>query len=685
MTIKGKLLLILGTFCALILAMTGFTYFRGSSMLYELLNASGREVAVSSAQTLHKEFDKLLAVTKLTATYLEDLLLQPDITDDAVEDATVRMQQITASDGVMQILLGFEADGRVKTSTRWKPGPGYDARQRPWYRLIDAAPKGELIITEPYLDLESNVPCISMGVGLYDRGGKRVGGLCVDMRLEPISEFVVSRQILGHGAGTLVSSSGLFAAHRDKELMLKGNILGRESGESLQAMGRRMLAQETGFIDYEFQGESRRAFFAPSGYGFSLAIFFPVSVIDAMVHGLTLVLLIAAAAAILASGFLVLLIVRGISRSTNSMDVVTTRLGTGDLTARFDENGRDELARMAHSLNEMIASVSGVLTEIQQESGGTAQQAENLAALSEETLASMEEVTASIERVNGEMHGASSALEKTRTSISELASGASANAIASTECAARGSEVSEGASRAGTDVSDVVSGMKEARGRSEESKAHIDKLAQAVESISGFVSTITSIADQTNLLALNAAIEAARAGEAGRGFAVVAEEVRKLAEESGAAAQEIAKQIKNLEGYSSETLNATDRAVAILGEVVSKAEAAERRLRDSLESTQALNEAIQNIAATSEEQAASVSEMTHSVDSVAQANEAIFGSTDAIRTSTQETSHAAESIATAAQAMAETAERLQSLVRKFKLSELPKDASAAPQALTGRR
>ena len=667
MSIKRKLLAILGTFCAIILLMTGITYFRGSSMLHTLLNEAGTEVAVSSAQTLERQFDKLLVVTKLTAAYLENRLSQPGTTRETMEDEVVRMQQTTASDGVMQILLGFQDDGEVRTSTRWKPDAGYDVRTRPWYKMIDAAPKGQLIITDPYLDLESNVPVISMGVGIYDAKGTRIGGLCIDMKLDPISDFVVSRRIFKQGSGVLVSPSGLFAAHRDKDLMLKGNILGSELGTSVQAMGRRMVAQETGFIDYDFQGETRKAFFAPVGHGFSLAIYFPVAVIDAMVYGLTLVLLVVAMIAILASAFLVGLIVRSISRAIRGMTSVTDVLSEGDLTARFEASGRDELARIAGLLNSMLDSISGALSKVRGEAEESSKQASTLAALSQETLASMEEVSASVAQVNGLMEAASASTEATGVSVSEIAASAQSSAQASTDGAQQATQVAEAARDAAAEVSKVLKSMASVGDAARQSLQGIRELGQSVDSISGFVATITSIADQTNLLALNAAIEAARAGEAGRGFAVVAEEVRKLAEESGRAAQEVSKLIANLQRESESSTAMTESAGPLLQKAMEDAESAQKRLSAAQDAIESLNQGIQSIAAAAEKQAASSEEIAEAMKNLSDSNAKIMDSTAAIRDSSHETTTAAESIATAAQSMAETSERLNGLVDAFVL------------------
>lgn len=184
-----------------------------------------------------------------------------------------------------------------------------------------------------------------------------------------------------------------------------------------------------------------------------------------------------------------------------------------------------------------------------------------------------------------------------------------AAARASAEGADGAVHASEAANASLDEVRAAVSNIKNASGESENAIGKIRILARSVEEISGFVATITSIADQTNLLALNAAIEAARAGEAGRGFAVVAESIGRV------------------------------------------------------------TQAVQSIAAVSEEQAASSEEMTSAVQSVTEATLRAVESMASIQAASGETTKAAEVIATEAQAMAAASETLGRLVDQFIIDE----------------
>src|SRR5262249_12974268 len=102
-------------------------------------------------------------------------------------------------------------------------------------------------------------------------------------------------------------------------------------------------------------------------------------------------------------------------------------------------------------------------------------------------------------------------------------------------------------------VEDVISGMGTLRANVQAGAKKMKNLGDRSMEITGIVQTISRISEQTNMLALNAAIEAARAGEHGRGFSVVAEEVRKLAERTATATQEIAKLVSAINHETNQT------------------------------------------------------------------------------------------------------------------------------------
>jgi twitching motility protein PilJ len=113
-------------------------------------------------------------------------------------------------------------------------------------------------------------------------------------------------------------------------------------------------------------------------------------------------------------------------------------------------------------------------------------------------------------------------------------------------------------------VQDIISGMQALRQNVQAGAKKMKGLGDRSMEITGIVDTISRISEQTNMLALNAAIEAARAGEHGRGFSVVAEEVRKLAERTAGATQEIAKLVKAIHNETNETVAAIEQQTQVV-------------------------------------------------------------------------------------------------------------------------
>ncbi|WP_461211259.1 HAMP domain-containing methyl-accepting chemotaxis protein [Desulfocurvus sp. DL9XJH121] len=201
-------------------------------------------------------------------------------------------------------------------------------------------------------------------------------------------------------------------------------------------------------------------------------------------------------------------------------------MAEGDFTQELDVNQRDEIGVLAAALNSMVVRLRDIVGDIRSAADNVASGSEQLSSASEELSQGATEQAASVEEV-------SSSMEEMAANIRQNAENAQQTEKISLQSA--------------TDA--------------EEGGKAVNHTVQAMKEIADKISIIEEIARQTNLLALNAAIEAARAGEHGKGFAVVAAEVRKLAERSGAAANEIS-------ALSASSVEVAEKAGEMLGKMV---------------------------------------------------------------------------------------------------------------------
>ena len=308
-----------------------------------------------------------------------------------------------------------------------------------------------------------------------------------------------------------------------------------------------------------------------------------------------------------AIGYALFFIVWFVPRLNRDLDAIVSHLNvvleTGDLKRRLTINREDVVGTLGRTADRFVSSVQATVQ-------GMADTAGQVDRANRAVSSGIRQVNESAVTQSEATASAAAAVEEVTVSIGEVAEHAGSTEQAAHQAgvvAQAGEVLSQRASQTILSLAGTVKASAE----------QVESLGKRSEEISRIVLVIKEVADQTNLLALNAAIEAARAGEAGRGFAVVADEVRKLAERTGKATQEISKMINSIQGETRQAVEGMRSGAHEVEESVRLVQEAKDALQDINRQMGTTVTMVSEITHSSAEQQAAMTELAQNVERVA--------------------------------------------------------------------
>ncbi|HEY1804104.1 MAG TPA: methyl-accepting chemotaxis protein [Terracidiphilus sp.] len=317
------------------------------------------------------------------------------------------------------------------------------------------------------------------------------------------------------------------------------------------------------------------------------------------------------------------------------------RVAAKDLTASVVVSGTDEIGQLGQAMNATVVAIREVLASV-------AHGVDTLSAASTEISTRAVQSAGNARTESGKINQIAAAAQEMTATIGEISHNAANAASASresAETAERGGGVMQAAAATMERIAEATSSVSD----------KMTSLAHRSEDIGKVVNVIQEISEQTNLLALNAAIEAARAGEHGRGFAVVAGEVRRLAERTKSATEEIAGTIRSIQEETRDTLQVMAESRTAVESGMLETSNARQSLESTIEASKRVEQQIDLIATAATEQTSAAGEISESAGQISQL--------------AVENTQAAEEAVEAMKSLNSLAAELDGMIRQFKLED----------------
>ena len=360
-------------------------------------------------------------------------------------------------------------------------------------------------------------------------------------------------------------------------------------------------------------------------------------------------------------------LINSIRDALNIMVHVCDKLSSGNFIVRTEPSQRkDELGDVHRALYDMTLKIGDLLKEVSKTTEQMAAASQQLNSSSMESANAATSVAQSVADAASVVVQQQTAVTNGTDSVASISQSVKSISQETEEVSQEADQAAKKAEAGNLVVEKSVNQIHSVEEKVRTTARLVDELGARSQEIGAIVDTISDLAGQTNLLALNAAIEAARAGEQGRGFAVVAEEVRKLAEQSATAAQQIADLIGRIQDDTSKAVASmdSDRQAVVQGaesveglrQVFEEINGLVIDVADKIES---MSDSIQHVAGQS-------SEITNHMEQIDTGAAKVADNMQSISAATEEQSASAQEIASASDSLARQAQDVQENLQKFK-------------------